>query len=364
MKIVVTGLSGNIGTALLRRLITRAAEFGDVAVIGVCRRPPSPDGPEPLYRRARWTSLDLAVPGARQRLAETFAGADAVVHLAWLFQPSHDIGYLERACVGGTAAVLGACQDAEVRQLVHLSSLGVYSPGPDGPDGARVDESWPHDGVPTSVYSRHKAAAEHLLDVLPADRPPSITRLRPGLVMQGPAASAILRYGLPSWIPSAVVRLLPLLPLDRRFVVQTVHSDDVADAVLTAVRRRATGAFNLAAEPPITSTGLADALHARPLHVPARWLRASVALSWHAGIQPLDPGWIDLAFAVPLMDSGRARRELGWEPRTDARTALAELVAGMKSGRGTSSAPLRPRVVAAELRDLVSRGPISHRRLP
>ena len=81
-------------------------------------------------------------------------------------------------------------------------------------------------------------------------------------------------------------------------------------------------------------------------------------------MQPLDPGWIDLAFAVPLMDSGRARRELGWEPTTDARTALAELVAGMKSGPrhvepAAASAGGRRRAA-----DLVRRGPISHRRLP
>jgi UDP-glucose 4-epimerase len=363
MRIAVTGLSGNIGSALLRRLAVRSHEVGDVGVVGVCRRPPRSDGSQPLYRRARWVSQDLAAPDARERLAEAFAEADAVVHLAWLFQPSHDIAYLERACVGGTAAVLGACQDAGVGHLVHMSSLGVYSPGPADPAGPRVDESWPHEGIPTSVYSRHKAAAERLLDERPHDRPPLVTRLRPALVMQSAAASALLRYGLPSWVPSSVLRWLRVLPLDRRLAVQTVHSDDVADAVLAVLQQRAEGAFNLAAEPPITAADLAGALGAHLVHLPAPVLRTAVALSWHTGVQPLDPGWIDLAFASPLMDTTRARTALGWSPGLPADDTLRELVRGMLHGSAGGSPALRPRSVPGSVWDTLRRGPVSRRQL-
>ena len=94
-------------------------------------------------------------------LRDAFAGADAVVHLAWGFQPSHDLAYLEELGVGGTRRVLEAVTAASVPHLVHMSSLGAYSPRQgDHP----VDESWARDGVPTSPYSQHKAAAERLLD--------------------------------------------------------------------------------------------------------------------------------------------------------------------------------------------------------
>ena len=366
MRIVVTGLSGNVGTALLRRLGTE----GGHDITGICRRPP--DG-EP-YQLARWVALDLAQEGAEQRLREVFSGADAVVHLAWGFQPSHVTGYLDRVGVGGTAAVLAAADAAGVAHLVHVSSLGAYSPGPSpAPSGTdadarpvRVDESWPTDGIESLAYSKEKAAAERLLDEYEKNGPGRlvITRMRPALVVQGDAGSAILRYGLPAFLPSSVLRLVKVLPLDPSLVIQAVHTPDVADAIVRALERRVGGAFNLAADPPLAASDIADALGARLVPMPRAVLRAAVAAGWNLGLQPLDPGWIDLAFAVPLMDSGRARRELGWVPRTDARTALAELVAGMKARGGTSSPPLRPRVVAAELRDLVSRGPISHRRLP
>src|SRR5919199_3016030 len=360
MRIVVTGLSGNVGTALLRRL---AAEGGH-EITGIARRPPQGEA----YRAAHWVALDLAQDGAEQRLREVFEGADAVVHLAWGFQPSHVTDYLDKVGIGGTAAVLAAADAAGVAHLVHVSSLGAYSPGP-SPDvdtsASGVDESWPTEGIDTLAYSKEKVAAERLLDEYEKNGAGRllITRMRPALVVQGDAGSAILRYGLPAFLPSSVLRLVKVLPLDPSLVIQAVHTPDVADAIARALERRAGGPFNLAAGPPLAASDIAQALDARLVPVPRAVLRAAVAAGWNLGLQPLDPGWIDLAFAVPLMDSGRARRELGWEPRTDAKTALTELIAGMKSGRGTSSAPLRSRAVAAELKDLVQRGPISHRRL-
>src|SRR5215203_3804593 len=223
VRIVITGASGNVGTALLRRLTGAGHDL-----VGVCRRPPGPVAP---YDVATWHPLDLAV-----------RGADAVVHLAWGFQPSHDVAYLERVDVHGTRAVVGAAQGAGVAHLVHMSSLGAYSPGPDtgGADQARVDESWPTEGVPTLAYSRHKVAAERMLDDLERDHPkgPAVARMRPGLIVQRDSGSALLRYGVPAYLPSALLRHLPLLPLDRGLVVQVVHTDDVADAVARVLERR------------------------------------------------------------------------------------------------------------------------------
>jgi UDP-glucose 4-epimerase len=145
-------------------------------------------------------------------------------------------------------------------------------------------------------------------------------------------------------------------------VVPLVHTDDVADAVARVLDRRATGPFNLAADPPVTRDMIAEVLGAWPVHVPKLALRTAAWAAWQARLQPLDPGWIDLAFAVPLLDTTRARRELGWAPSVDARSALAEVLGGMADRAATSSPALRPRSVAAELAALVRRGPAAHRR--
>src|SRR3954463_7336992 len=183
MRIVVTGLSGNLGTALLRRLLAD----GGHEIVGVVRRPPGDDEP---YGRARWVSLDVAQEGAAGRLQEVFAGADAVVHLAWGFQPSHVPEYLDRVGIEGTRAVLRAADAAGVGHLVHMSSLGAYSPPPP-PDAdgtpAMVDESYPTDGIDSLAYSKEKVAAERLLEAY--EKTGSVrmlvTRMRPALVVQG-----------------------------------------------------------------------------------------------------------------------------------------------------------------------------------
>jgi nucleoside-diphosphate-sugar epimerase len=354
--IAVTGASGNVGSAVLRRLTAS----GQHDVVAVARRVPEP-GATP-FDAARWRSVDLTTDAAVDALREAFAGVDAVVHLAWGFQPSHDPGYLEELGVGGTRRVLAAVTAADVPHLVHMSSVGAYSPKRDDDP---VDETWPTEGVPTSPYSRHKSAAERLLDGHERSHPDRVvTRMRPGIVGQRSAGSALLRYALPGLLPAGLLGHLPVLPLDRRLTIPVVHADDVADAFVRVLEGRVPGPFNLAADPPVTTADIAEVLGARAVHVPAAALRVALSLAWHARLEQVDPGWLDLGFAVPLMDTSRARRELGWAPRVDAVTVLAETVDGMRSGASDRSPVLRPRSVVGQLATALRRGPVSRRQEP
>src|SRR5690606_577690 len=110
------------------------------------------------------------------------------------------------------------------------------------------------------------------------------------------------------------------------------------------VVHRATGAFNVASEPVVGTAEIAEVLgQGRHLDVPAKALRPLLAGAWRSRALALDPGWLDMAMRVPVLDSSRAREELGWSPRHDARETLRELLEGMAAGEGTASAPLRPR---------------------
>ena len=354
MRIVVTGASGNIGTALLRRL----QSDGGHELHGVVRRVPEPVG---VYRDVEWHSVDLSSATAAEELTAVFTGADAVVHLAWGFQPSHDLEYLRRLGVDGSLAVLTAADRAGVAHLVHMSSVGAYSRNP----GVRVDEFAARDGVPTSAYSLHKAAAERNLDRYEAhEHSMIVSRLRPGFVVQPDAASGLLRYGVPGWVPARALALLPVLPLDNALAIPVIHADDVADAAARVLDRRAPGAFNLAGEPPLTRADIARALHAIPVQVPAKLLSVLAAATWQLRLQALSSGWVDLAFSVPLLDTARARDELGWAPAVDARQALTDTIAAMTRAQSTSSPVLRPRSVVDAVRKLVTSGPVGSRRLP
>ncbi len=340
-RVVVTGGSGNVGTALLRCLSAVHPEWD---VVGICRRPPRAG--DAAYARVSWRAIDVAAPDSEALLAEAFRDADAVVHAAWLIQPSRDIELLERTNVGGTARVVSAAGKADVGQLVYLSSVGAY--GPSDKDQLR-DESWPTTGVPGSSYSQHKAAAEQLLDdVESANTNLTITRLRPGLIFQRDAGSEVARYFLGSLFPQTVIGRvrLPVLPLPDEATFQVVHAADVATAITSVLERRTAGAFNLATDPVVTPERLAQVFGARRRTIAPATVRAIAAATYRLRLQPTEPGWVDLAFAAPVMDCSRARDLLDWAPTTVAGDVLAELFDGMRDRAGTTSPVLRPRHLA------------------
>lgn len=337
MRLAITGATGNVGTALLRRVRTEP----DIDVVGLARRPPLPGAGEP-YEGVEWHAVDLGDRAAQDSLTRWLAGVDAVVHLAWQIQPSHRRARLRRTNVAGTRNLIDAMRAAEVTRLVYASSVGAYAPGP---KDRFVDESWPATGVSGSGYSVDKAAVEALLDDAERDDPRlRVTRMRKALVFQHDAGAEIVRYFLGPLLPVSLLRRgrLPLVPAHPRLRAQVVHADDVAEAYLRAVRGDATGAFNIAAGPALDGELLAGELGGRPVPVPLAPLRVLAAVAWRARLQPAEPGWLDLAAAAPLMDCSRAAAELGWQPRVDARRTVRDLLAGMAGGAGTGSAPMRP----------------------
>jgi len=339
MRVVIVGATGNLGTAVLRRL---AQEPTPIQVVGLARRLPDP-GAGPPYDRVSWTQADIAATDATERLTTAFKDADAVIHLAWAIAPSHRVHEQERVNVAGTRAVVDAMRAAAVPHLVYASSVGAYAPGPD--DRHPVDESWPTTGMAGSAYSQHKATVERMLDedgTVPGG--PLVTRMRPALTFQRDMGSEVKRYFLGRLVPASLLRLpVPVVPLPKQWRVQVAHADDVADAFVRALVRRADGAFNVAGEPVLTPSDLALLLRGRHVDVPAALLREAASLTWHARLQPTSPGWVEMAAQSPVMDTTRVRRELDWSPRHDARSTFRELMRGIAESAGTESPALRRR---------------------
>lgn len=324
MRIVVTGATGNVGTSVVQAL---AADPAVDEIVGIARRLP-----EWKPERTRWVQADVA------RDPLDFTGVDAVIHLAWLIQPSRDPEQLFQVNVNGSRRVFDAAARAGVGVLVHASSIGVYSPGP---KDRRVDESWPREGIPTSFYSRHKAEAERYLDRLEGEL--RIVRLRPALIFKREAASEIRRLFAGPLLPGRLAdpKLIPVLPLPDRMVLQGVHSLDVGEAYrLAATSPDASGAYNVAADPVLDPDQIARLLGARRVNVPAGALRAAAAATWRARLQPTPPGWVDMGLGVPVMDTTRARAKLGWTPRRGADEALLELLDGLRHSAGFGTPPL------------------------
>ena len=328
MRVVVTGASGNVGTSLLRAL---AADDGVEEIVGLARRLPSRDADG-----IEWRAVNIE----HDELVPLFRGADCVVHLAWAIQPSHDLAALRRTNVDGSRRVFRAVVEAGVPALVYASSVGAYSPGP---KNQPVDESWPTDGTPTSFYARHKAEVERLLDHFQAERPATrVVRLRPGLIFKRGSGEEQRRYFLGPLFPRALARhgVTAVVPDIDGLRFQAVHTRDVSEAYRLAVVGDARGPFNVAAEPVLDARTLARALGVRVLPLPQAVARTAVAASWQLRLQPTPPGWLDMGLGVPIMDTTRAREELGWEPRHSSLQAIRDVLSGIADAEGEPTPPL------------------------
>ncbi|MBA2312496.1 MAG: NAD-dependent epimerase/dehydratase family protein [Actinobacteria bacterium] len=330
MRIAITGATGNIGTSLVRALREDPAVD---SIVGIARRKPSLQ-----WRKVTWAAADIS----SSDLTSLFAGADAVVHLAWLIQPSRDLATTRKTNVDGSARVFKAAAEAGVRTLVYASSIGAYSPGP---KDRTVDESWPAGGVPTSFYSRHKAEVEGLLDSFEIEHPSlRVVRLRPGLSFKRESATGIRRVFAGPLLPTFLLRksLIPIVPDVPGLRVQGVHSDDVAEAYRLALLSDVRGAFNIVADPVLDASSVGSLLGARTVKVSPKGLRIFVNLTWRMHLQPTPDGWLDMGLQVPLLDGARARDELGWVPAHRADDALLEVMTGMRERAGLDTPPLSP----------------------
>ncbi|HEU5027728.1 MAG TPA: NAD-dependent epimerase/dehydratase family protein [Spirillospora sp.] len=333
MRVVVTGATGNIGTSTVEAL---TADPRVTSVLGLSRR--GPGARAGRDDRTEWAEADVTDTD----LVPLLRGADAVIHLAWLFQPTHRPAVTWDSNVVGTTRVLDAVAAAGVPALVVASSVGAYSPGP---KDRAVDESWPTHGWPGAAYSREKAYVERLLDVFEARNPGTrAVRIRPGFVFERQSAAQQRRLFAGPLVPGRLVRpgRVPVVPDLPGLRFQALHSADAGQAFALAALGDARGAFNIAADPVIDPAVLAGLLGARTVRLPARGVRAALAAAWNLHLVPASPGLFDLALQVPIMDTARARDELGWTPRHTARDAMAEFLEGLRTGAGRDTPPLSP----------------------
>ncbi|HKX66567.1 MAG TPA: NAD-dependent epimerase/dehydratase family protein [Intrasporangium sp.] len=357
MRVTVIGGTGNVGSATVARL---ARDGHDV--VAAARRLPRASRMGVL---ASWRRVDVTAPSAPEDLAALLRGSEVCVYAAWALQPMRRTQYQEHVGLQGLARTVDACRSEGVRHLVALSSTGAYSPGR---DGSLVDESHPVKGNPACAYSRQKAAMEDVIakavnDVgRPAQSDPLlISWPRPTLVAQPAAAGSLGRIGVAPILPRRLLPHLPVMPLGRSAQLQVVHAEDVADAIARIIDTRLPGPVNLAAPDVLGPREIAAPLGGRPLLLPGKLLLHMTDALWTAHLWPLEGGWLHMAVEVPLIDTRRAERELGWQARHSGADTWRELVEAMASGLGGDTPATRPRSLLDDALRLVTAGPVTRR---
>ena len=341
-SVLITGVSGNLGTRLLPLLTHRRR------VVGVDIVPPASGA-----SFSSFANLDLGEEDSCQELIQLMheTKATAVVHLAFVLESRRtgvlDLDRMWRVNVAGTARVMEAITEVNrrggnVKQFIFSSSVAAYGPETPGP----VTESHPL-SAHTLPYAVHKKQADEVVryraDTLGKC---SVWVLRPhiftGAVMQNYFIGAI--RGVPTgqspradrWRKQGK-RIPYMVPYGNSYPekkLQFIHVDDMARLLAWLLDYEeaapATHVLNVAATgEPLTLRECAEIAHNRIMRVPGRWAcRAALERLWNSGVSAIPPEALPYLLGSYTMDTTRLRKLLGPEYphiiRHNVANALAE----------------------------------------
>jgi nucleoside-diphosphate-sugar epimerase len=327
LAVAVTGPTGTFGFGLMP-LLESEPRVG--RVVGIARRPFDPL--EHGWTKMEYRRGDVRDPDA---LRDAFEGADAVVHLAFMITGTASAEAIRAINIEGTLHAFRAARDAGAKRFVYASSVAAYGFHPDNPIG--MTEDWPTRPAARLFYAREKAELEQLLEEeVSTTSEPSLYLLRPPIVL-GPHA-----VGAKEAVPRPVARVgsrlldlvnrlpipVPMLAADVK--LQFIHEADVGQALLKCVLGEGPpGAYNIAADGVLTATDVVRELGLSPIPIPARVVHRAARAAASLPLPPLvspATGWVEVLSHPAIMDTTKARDELGWQPHYTAVQALRETV--------------------------------------
>ncbi len=332
LTVAVTGPTGTFGFGLIPLL---QADDRVGRIVGVARRRLDPA----VYG---WTKMTYRRGDVRdpEALRDAFGHADVVVHLAFQVTGTAPGEVIRAVNVDGTLNAFRAAAAAGARRFVYASSVAAYGFHPDNPIG--MTEEWPVRPATRLFYARQKAELESLLRAEAArSGGPALYLLRPPVVLGPHAVGAKdLLPGplapLGRWLAGQVGRLplpvpvpVPVLPL------QFVHEEDLGQAFgLCIVAAGPAGAYNVAADGILTTADVAREFGLIPLPLPAGPAQLAARAMAELPFLPPAAQWVEAAGHPVIVDSTRAKTDLGWVPRYTALEALRDTV---RRGQGAGN---------------------------
>lgn len=323
LTVAVTGPTGTFGFGLIPLL---EADPRIERVVGIARRPFDPS--EHGWSKMEYRRGDVRDPDA---LREAFAGADVIVHLAFMITGTASRETIREINVQGTLNAFGAAAAARAGRFVYASSVAAYGFHPDNPIG--MTEDWPTRPAARLFYAQEKAELEQLLREQ-ADAHPDVDLylLRPPIVL-GPhamGAKNVLPEPLAGLVQAALdfANRLPVpIPIPTPDLpMQFIHEDDVGRALLgCVVAGGPPGAYNIAGDGIVTAADVVRELGFTPITVPADFAQGAARAAASVPLPSFAPPateWVEAASHPAIMDTAKAKRELGWEPKYTGLEAL------------------------------------------
>ncbi len=319
--VVVTGANGQLGRALVRRLIQE-----EEVVRLFVRRLPTPELLD--HPQVEVVLGDLGDPEA---IDAALANATAVFHLG----AAMGGGWAAHECatVAGTRNVVEACVKHKVPKMVYVSSLSVLDRA-GHPESKPVTESSPLEPAPQQrgYYTQAKLEAERIVRAAAEERNLPVVVLRPGQIWSEDGQLLTPAVG------TRAGKLLVMIG-DDSIRLPLVHVDDVVEAIVLATRSEFCHGevFQFVDDDLMTREELARLYvvarepDVKNLHISMR-VGCALAKCVELGFKPLkrpapiSPYRLRSAYVPLAFDCTKAREHLGWKPQAKSATRLRQLL--------------------------------------
>jgi nucleoside-diphosphate-sugar epimerase len=317
LTIAVTGATGTLGSGLMPLL---EADDRVTEVTAIARHPFDP-------AERGWTKTKYRRGDVRDTalLADALRHADVVVHLAFQVTGAAAGETISSVNIDGTLNAFDAAAAAGARRFVYASSVAAYGFHRDNPVG--MTEDWPTRPAARLFYAKEKAELERLLRVRAVTHDgPALYLLRASVVLGPHAVGAkSLPHGR---LASAAGRWATRIPFPvpvPDLPVQLVHEADVGRALLLcAVAAGPPGAYNIAADGIVTARTIAHELGIATFPISPRPAQAAARALAALPFLPPVAQWVETGCHPAVMDTAKAKRELGWVPEFTALETLRE----------------------------------------
>jgi UDP-glucose 4-epimerase len=303
-KLLITGIAGGQG-----RLIARlAADSWDVCGVDRDEMLAFNDGTQ-----VRVYAVDLL----KRKFEDVFRHERprAVIHLAFVRHFRASLEQRHEVNVLGTKRLLDYCANYGVRQLTVLSSAYVYGALADNP--SYMDEDAPLNVSRNYPEVRDLAEVDALCSAFLWQHPEVRTTIvRPVNTLGDSVHSAIGRYLRLRYVPM-------LMGFDP--MLQFVHEQDLARALLLTVERQLRGVYNVAGPGAVPLHVAIRETGGAPLTLPETLARTFVARLFDLGLYPFPPGAIDFIKYPCTVSDRRLRAATGFEPKWTLHDIFAQL---------------------------------------
>jgi nucleoside-diphosphate-sugar epimerase len=295
MKIAITGISSYFAKFIFPLL---QADEEISQILGI-------DIQEPTLKSDKliFIKIDIRNPSLEKKLK----GYDTLLHLAFIVSPLKDRDEIYSINVEGSGNVVNCAVRAGISHIIHISSVAAYGSFPDNPIPIKEDHPL-RIMADNFYYNETKVLVEKYLDKIEKQYPDLlITRFRPHIVL-GPDINNIL---------SGMFTGKFIATGNPDALIQLVWCQDVAHAIILAIKKRIAGSFNLAADGPLTYREIAQKLSKRVFKLPYSLLYYILKFTYKFGFHKYDPGWICINRYPIIVSNQKAKEVLGWHPQFD-----------------------------------------------